>query len=213
MPLIDSYKDLITSQHRDKPKYMATVTALLRASEDVFSLGVMMDEAFDLDAAVGAQEDRLGVIVGANRRLPFQPEKNLSPELDNEAYRNLLKARIVQNLWKGGIEDLKTAWDTLFGSGIIIQDNQDMTIDVVVVGIADQITKDMILQGLIVPKPQSVRVNFHFSAGAVFGYDMETNAIRGYDHADWMYDNPLQSFAYDTVPDKNFGGYEEGHWE
>ena len=40
MPLIDSYRDLITSQHRGKPNYMATVTALLKHSEDIFSLGI-----------------------------------------------------------------------------------------------------------------------------------------------------------------------------
>ena len=135
--LIDSYKDLITSQHRGKPNYMAVISAVLKHSEDIFSLGIYLDDYFDLDFATGAQEDVLGVIVGADRTLPFQPDRGLSPVLDNAAYRNLLKAKIAKNMWKGGVEDLKGIWRTLYGDGIVIQDNQDMTIDVVVIGMTE----------------------------------------------------------------------------
>lgn len=207
MPLIDSYRDLITSQHRGHPNYMATVTALLTHSEDIFSLGIYLDDLFDLDEATGKQEDVLGVIVGASRILPFQPDQGLSPVLDNAAYRNLLKAKIAKNMWKGGIEDLKVIWETLFGQGIIIQDNQDMTIDVVVIGIDDFITQEMIRHGMIVPKPQSVGINYYFSQGPVFGYDMENDWIRGYDHAYWMYENSLPAFSYDED-----SGYDNSYW-
>ena len=134
MALLDNYLKLITSQHRDKPKYMEMVTALLRPSDDIFALSVTMDDEFDVMLATGKQEDILGVLVGANRELDFQPDKGLSPVLDNAAYRMLLQAKIAQNMWKGGIMDLKALWDVLFGEGIVIQDNQDMTIDVIVIG-------------------------------------------------------------------------------
>jgi hypothetical protein len=213
MSLLSAYQDLITSEHRGKPRYMATVTALLQYSNDIFELAVYMDDFFDLDEAEGAQEDVLGQIVGASRVLPYQPAKGLSPVLDDAAYRNLIKAKIAKNLWKGGAEDLAATWRTIFGDGIIIQDNGDMTIDVLVIGINDQITQEMVLKGLIVPKPQSVGVKYQFSPTAVFGYDMENDFIRGYDHANWAYGNPLPSFSYDTEDEENgMLGYDEGYW-
>jgi possible bacteriophage protein len=213
MAVINAYLDLITSQHRVREKFMRTVAALLTPSDDIFALAIYLDDAFDLDYATGAQEDILGEFVGARRTLPYQPDKGLSPVLDNAAYRNLLRAQIAKNQWKGGIEDIKELWDALFGKGILIQDNQDMTINVLVIGISDQITKEMVRQGLIVPKPQGVRMNYYFADRAVFGYDLETDTIKGYDHADWMNSLPSVSFSYDTA-DKNAGmnGYDESRW-
>lgn len=214
MALIDNYLRLITSQHRDKPKYMDMVTSLLRPSDDIFSLAVTMDDEFDVMLATGKQEDILGILVGADRTLDFQPDKGLSPILDNAAYRTLLRAKIAQNMWKGGIMDLKDLWRTLFGEGIIVQDNQDMTIDVAVIGDSfDQITKNMIQNGYVVPKPQSVGVNTYFSDGPVFGYDMETATIKGYDHANWLDPNPKDSFSYDLDDeDRDMYGYDKGYW-
>ena len=213
MALIDAYLDLITSQHRVREKFMQTVTVLLAPSDDIFALAIELDDEFDIDYATGVQEDILGEFVGAQRTLPYQPDKGLSPVLANAAYRNLLRAQIAKNLWKGGIYDIKELWNTLFGKGIIIQDNQDMSIDVLAIGIIDQITKEMVRQGLIVPKPQGVRVNYYFSDRAVFGYDLETDTIKGYDHADWMNALPDVSFAYDVDgTESGMNGYDDGCW-
>ena len=213
MPIMDSYVNLITSQHRGCEKFVRTVEALLTPSEDIFSLVAYLDDEYDLNYAIGVQEDTLGVLVGANRVLEYQPEKGVSPVLDNAAYRNLLRARIAKNLWKGGIYDIKELWNTLFGKGIIIQDNQDMTIDVLTIGIYDQITKEMVKQGLIIPKPQGVHVNYYFASRVVFGYDLETDTIKGYDHADWMNSVPEASFAYDVDnPRTGMDGYDDSYW-
>ena len=125
MPLVDNYLNLITSQHKTKSKFMAMVKAILIKSDDIFNLAVHFDDEFDLDLATGNQEDLLGIIAGISRILDFQPDKGLSPILDNFAYRNLIRSKIAQNMWKGGILDLKDLWRVLFGEGIIIQDNQD----------------------------------------------------------------------------------------
>ena len=86
---------------------------MLSILDDVFEMAVYLDDVFDLDEAVGTQEDTLGGLVGAARILPFQPDRGISPVLDNESYRTLLKAKIAQNTWKGGIEDLKNTWEEL----------------------------------------------------------------------------------------------------
>ncbi|WP_302815473.1 DUF2612 domain-containing protein [Selenomonas flueggei] len=213
MALMDEYLGLVTSQHRVRDKFMQTVKVLLTASDEIFALAVSMDDEFDIDHATGVQEDVLGEFVGAERTLPYQPRKGISPELDNAAYRKLLLAKIAKNQWKGGIYDIKELWNALFGKGIIIQDNQDMSIDVLAIGINDQITKEMVQQGLIVPKPQGVRVNYYFADRAVFGYDIETDTIKGYDHADWTNALPDVSFSYDVEdPASSMSGYDGSYW-
>ena len=150
MALIDNYLKLITSQHMNQPKYREMLESLLRYSDDIFSLVVTLDDEFDVELATGIQEDILGCLVGINRNLNFQPEKDLSSVLDNAAYRTLLLAKIAQNMWTGGILDLRELWYSLFGSGIIIQDNQNMTIDVIIVGeFITQIIKNAIKENII----------------------------------------------------------------
>ena len=55
MPMMDSYLDLITSQHRGREKFMRTVEALLSCSDDIFALSVYLDDEYDLDYATGVQ--------------------------------------------------------------------------------------------------------------------------------------------------------------
>ena len=88
-----------------------------------------------------------------------------------------------------------------------------MSIDILSIGIVDQITKEMVRQGLIVPKPQGVRVSYYFADRAVFGYDLETDTIKGYDHADWMNALPNVSFSYDVEgAESGMSGYDDGYW-
>ncbi|HIX84350.1 MAG TPA: DUF2612 domain-containing protein, partial [Candidatus Megamonas gallistercoris] len=81
MALLDSYLNLITSQHKIRNKYMATVKALLSHSDDIFNCAVYFDDEFDLDLSTGNQENILGSIAGVDRTLDFQPDKGLSPVL------------------------------------------------------------------------------------------------------------------------------------
>lgn len=159
--LIQAYKDLITSEHRGKPKFERTVVELLKFSQDIYATAVYMDDEFDIDLANGAQEDVLGVLVGASRELGFQPHTQATATLNDEDYRILLKAKVAKNLWKGGIADLQRIWYNLFGEDIIILDNQDMSIEVQITNVPSSVVQEMILQGYIVPKPQSVRINYN----------------------------------------------------
>lgn len=157
--LVGHYLDLITSEHRDKPKYIAMVTALLQPSDDIFALGITIDDEFDVDLAVGKQEDTLGEIVDMDRTLPYQPISAPSAVMDNENYRNLIRSKIAKNLWRGGVDDLETAWEAIFGTQIPIQDNQDMTITVTL-DPYHGLLRENIINGLVIPKPQSVDLNY-----------------------------------------------------
>ena len=160
--LSEAYLNLITSQHRDKPRYMSIMAAFLGHTDDIFSAGIYLDDEFDLEIARGKQEDILGMFVGEERMLDFIPQSGESPVLDNESYRVLLKSRIIKNLWKGGVEDLKDSWEELFNDRIKIRDNQDMTIDILVKDPFDNRLNEAIARGKVFPKPQSVLVTYVF---------------------------------------------------
>ena len=90
MATLDKYLNLITSEHRVRPKYVAYVTALLKIAGDVEDLLLTMSTYFELDTAAGAQldilADRVGVIRG---------------EYSDDQLRTLIRAAILRNTWDG----------------------------------------------------------------------------------------------------------------
>ena len=64
------YTSLITSQHADKPKFVAMVQAVAGGFGDITAAIQSLPAAFDLDAAIGAQLDVVGQWVGQSRVVP-----------------------------------------------------------------------------------------------------------------------------------------------
>lgn len=161
---IDSYLNNITSQHRDKPNFMDWLSEHLIIIDDIYNVVKGMDDDFDIDNAIGKQLDTLGVIIGRERTLTFQPLNYFDPVLTDDYYRLILKAKIAFNIWDGTIPSMYTIWDDIFGSdadlSLQIKDNQDMSFNAYITGYTDQIQQDLIQHGLIIPKPQGVRANY-----------------------------------------------------
>lgn len=161
---IDSYLYNITSQHRDKPNYIAWLSAHLNKIDDVYNVLKSMDDAFDIDNAIGTQLDTLGVVIGRERALTFQPLNEFNPVLTDEYYRLVLKAKIAMNNWDGTIPSIYEIWNNIFGTdedlSLQIKDNQDMSFNVYITGYTDQIQQDLIQHGYIIPKPEGVNVNY-----------------------------------------------------
>ncbi len=185
---IGYYQQLLTSQYRppNSPKLNALLYALLRKFDDVSRCLVQMDAALDLDVAAGPQLDMLGATVGASRTVGFQPSGGVSPVLTDSAYRLLIKARIGWNQWNGTIDGLYSLWARLFpGGSVVIEDNQDMTANIVVTGMLDSIVQDMIANGYIVPRPEGVLYNYVFGTLPMFGFDQSAGFIAGFDEGHW----------------------------
>lgn len=184
-----SYLNLIPSQHRQKPRYMATVEALLRPADGVADLLEALRAAFDLDAAVGRQLDAVGVRVGRTRYLhaplegvyfswntegvgwgqgiwrgPHDPASGLIA-LPDDIYRMLLKAKVAANRWDGTTPGAYDAWEIAFqdmGSIILIQDNQDMSMVVGIAGVPlNPVFEQLLLQGYVPLKPEGVRIRWY----------------------------------------------------
>lgn len=182
------YIGLLTSQWSppNSPKTNAFLQFLLQKFDDASQCLVSMDLAFDLDFAVGAQLDALGVIVGANRTVGFQPSGGVSPILDDATYRIYIKYKIVANQWDGTISGLYAAWREIFLPGspplmILVADQQNMTADVIVTGATSSILEDLVNNGYIVPRPEAVLYNFGFGSLPVFGFDRNDAYQAGFD--------------------------------
>lgn len=110
------------------------------------------------------------------------PALNVSPVLDDDTYRLLIKARIGWNQWDGTIDGLYPIWDNLFPSGkIIIADAQNMTAEIIMSGSFTSIIKDLITHGYIVPRPEGVLYTYTFATLPIFGFDLDNSFIAGFD--------------------------------
>lgn len=170
---INKYLDNITSQHRDKPKFISWLSKNLTIIDNAYTVLKSMDDNFDLDNAIGSQLDTLGTIIGRERTLTFQPLNGFSPVMDDDVYRLALKAKTAMNNWNGTIPQMYQIWNDVFGSDtdldLQIQDNQDMSFNAYITGYVDQLQQDLIQHGYVVPKPQGVKVNYIQKNPIAFG--------------------------------------------
>jgi hypothetical protein len=221
MPTIDAYLALITAYHRGKPKFSATVSALVDPLAQLQAFLQALPGQFDLDVAIGAQLDVIGIWVGESRYVktplqgvyfsfdieglgfdqgvwqgPFDPDNGLN-RLDDDSYRLLIRAKIAANQWDGTLPQAQQILDTLFagtGSDVFIQDNQDMTIVIGVSGeIPDAVAQELILGGYLPLKPEGVRVDYMVTSarGPIFGFDVDNRFIGGFDHGAWGLPGPV----------------------
>jgi len=111
----------------------------------------------------------------------------LSPVLSDSDYLTLIQAKIAQNQWDGEIDSLYALWEKLFpNGGLVYIDNQDMTADIVLVGQFGIIAEQMIVNGLIIPRPQAVQYTYSFPSDLpLFGFDQENATIAGFDVGNW----------------------------
>lgn len=212
---VKGYLDLITSAFREKLKFTAMISADVGVPNQVQDLLTSMIPLFDVDVAAGNQLDIIGLWVGISRNVAIPIENvffswdadatlgwdfgtwqpSLSPTsitvLPDDAYRTLIRAKIAANRWDGTTDGAYRIWDQVFPtSTILIQDNQDMSYDLAIVGgIIDSLTIALITGGYIPLKPEGVRVNTYFvsvDTDLAFGWDIESEFIGGWDEASWL---------------------------
>lgn len=164
---IQRYLDRVESQHRTKPRFMATLEAVLTPVDDVCTVIKDMPRLFHVKEAVGAQLDIDGGIVGVDRRFPPIQIPGLPATLDDETFRKILLSRIVQNQWDGTNETFISIWKDAVGDYLDASyyDNQDMSMDVHITGQTEPALIEMILRGYIIPKPMGVGVNVKLTDG------------------------------------------------
>ena len=187
--ILEEYLAIITSQHAGRPRFVATVEAILRPAQGIDGLLQEMRAAFDLDAALGAQLDATGLWIGRTRyvRTPldgvyfswgdegvgwgqglwqglYDPDSGIV-RLPDDIFRALLKAKVAANAWDGTIPGAYEVWATAFsetGSTIIIEDNQDMSMVVGIAGVPfSPVFEQLLIQGYVPLKPVGVRIAWY----------------------------------------------------
>lgn len=132
------YTALVTPQHADKPRFLATVAASVDPLATLQSTLLAMELAFDLDSAVGVQLDAVGIRVGSSRLIPvpiqgvyfsfgdsrrgwgrgiwFDRLHNGSAisSLDDDTFRRLIRAKVLANRWDGTLAGLEAIYDAYF---------------------------------------------------------------------------------------------------
>lgn len=181
------YAALITPEHNQRPKYMAMIAVTTQPYADNIALLATFQSLFDLDVAVGAQLDVIGIWVGVTRNIAVPipntfftfdtvglgfdagllpaPDEGGSTDvvvLPDPQFRTLIRARIASNHWDGTIPGAYAIWNILFaGTGytIQIQDNGVMTMDLTLVGpSADPLTLALFEGGYLDLRPSGVRI-------------------------------------------------------
>lgn len=184
-PTLDYYLGLIPSEHRDKPKFVATVTARVQPYVDLMATLARMIGLFNPNAT-GDQLDKFAEWVGANRNLqtplqnvwftwgtaglgwgegtilgPGDVEANGLAVLPDDSFQVLVKLVIAMNNWDGTVPGAYSIWQTVMGSdyGLLYQDNQDQTILVVFTGLITSVAiKALITGGYFNIVPAGVRI-------------------------------------------------------
>lgn len=210
---LSDYEALIPPPNNIAPMYMDWLRGNTQGFVDNQAFLADLYASFDIETAVGVQLDVIGQILNQPRIVDFDPGAGQSGELDDYYYRLVLKAKILKNHWRGTKQEIYDFWNTYFPDfALLILDNQDMSIDVLVVGVPNDLSEtipfayddeysgydigwwagyESLLRGLIrhnyfFPKPAGVQVHYTFFDGVAFGYDIESPFIQGYDESTWL---------------------------
>lgn len=186
---VASWLGLVTSEHADKPNYMAMLAVTLQPLADIIAILESIPSAYDLDTAVGVQLDTDGEWVGISRNIAIPltgvffswdiagvgwGEGNWTSGItDNELialpdsqYRTLLYAKIAANHWDGSIPGAYAVFDTIFagtGFGVLIQDLQGMHMAMALTGpVPDAVTQALFTGGYFNLKPAGVHIDKYY---------------------------------------------------
>lgn len=154
------YEALAPGWNRGKPKWLAFLRLILSQPVQMMEMLDSYTETFSIDTAVGRQLDMLGEMVGASRVLPFAPA-TAPRRLADEDYRLLIRATVAQNAWDGTNESASAIFGVIFPAlGIVLEDKQDMSINVIIRGTLTKIQAEMINAGLLIPHPAGVTMTY-----------------------------------------------------
>jgi Protein of unknown function (DUF2612) len=187
-----TYTALITSEHNQRPKFMAMIAAIVQAAVDQQNELSTFPALFDVDLAVGDQLDKIGLWVGVSRNLPI--EVGGISTLPDASYRILVKLFIAMNQWDGTVPGIYNVWNSVFaaeGYKILVQDDQDMTMFVVFLNPpTDIVILSILTEGYFLLRPAGVRIIGYFEPSVpsipLFGFDAEDSMVSGFDVGDWV---------------------------
>ena len=168
--IIEYYKNLLIIQYHNKVKARETVAEWVKCMSGD-ALFLQLQNAFDIDKAVGAQLDLIGKFVGLQRNA-----------LNDDKYKILLKMKILRNNIFPSMKNIDDALYDSFGSLIVMNNDKDMSITYIVDNNLSDIAQILIDEDLL-PTPLGVDTTVILKTNpseSYFGFkrgDVSTSAV------------------------------------
>lgn len=214
---VQEYLDLITQEYQNSPNFMAMVSLGVGLPVQIQDLmNDMQGPLFNLSTPpIGNQLDIIGEWVGISRQVSipitgiffswddatsdgwdvgsWAPQDNPTSlvSLPDDAYLNLIKAKIAANHWDGTIEQFYIILDEAFPMyEILLLDYQNMSYSLGIIGNpVDSLTLALFTGGYIPVRPEGVKVRSYFTNandGPLFSWDSDTTLLKGWDTGSWV---------------------------
>lgn len=184
---INDYLNLVTSEYRQKPNFIAMISQILAVTVYIQNLLIeIQGPLYDISQSpVGDQLDTIGAWVGVSRQVSVPIDdvyfswdgsdsvgweygvwsSGDSPAnlvlLPDDVYLTLIKARIAANSWDGTVENAYIVWSIAFPNiTLLIEDNQNMTMTYILAGaIIDSLTLALLTGGYLPLRPEGVLID------------------------------------------------------
>ena len=154
------YENMVPSWPASQTRFMQFFRLVLGMPEQLRILLERIASGHALEEATGAQLDTLGALVQVDRVLPFSP-LSAPRRLEDDDYRLLIRAQIARNRWDGTNEGAADIFASIFPDfGIVLEDQQDCSINVVLRGTFSDLQIEMINAGLLIPRPAGITMTY-----------------------------------------------------
>lgn len=163
--LIEYYRNLLIIQYSGLEKAPDHIRALITVLM-IFDLIISVKNGYNIDNAVGVQQDIIGKYLGIDRNVPVSPYV-----LNDTDYRFYQRLRLIQNNSNHSTKSIVELVYQIFGTDLLFFDRYNMSIAYIFPATVESLVilaKDL---GLL-PKPAAVGISVSFTVDInnIFGY-------------------------------------------
>lgn len=152
--LQEYYANLLIIQYRGRPHARAMIKAFVKQML-MNQIPQKMEDAFDLEQAIGKQLDILGKRLGVTRNVYL---RNGDPTtLTDTDFRTFIKLQAARMTLSSSLWDIQTLLLDFFSGSIRALDNLNMTMDYFVFGESNILVNVLIKQDML-PRPMGVGI-------------------------------------------------------
>lgn len=202
--IIDYYANLLIIQYRGKPKAYATIQALVTPAV-MNQILTKVQDAFNVDTAVGVQLDTLGKYAGVKRTAnAFGGPVTL----DDTDFRQLIKLAIIKNNSGSDLATIQNLIYMFFPGEILVFDFQNMRMQYFFNSTIGSVElAEVFIVSDLLPRPMGVQLSATIYAPFIarfFGF--RTYTVPGHNispfnsYADYQMDRPWLTYAYALIP-------------
>ena len=181
----DYYANLLIMQYHNKRKAQDTIKSSTKALPDTLIQDII--NGYDIDTAVGAQQDLLGEYLGVDR---YYVEDDNLVALSNDDYRIILKLKAIANTSDLSHKSLDDSLYSFFGNTIRMDSDGNMEMTYFVPKNKTPVILAAI-QKEVLPRPMGVRCSYIIEYDKkFFGFCTYTNQLAIYKTGFRTYTNP-----------------------